>query len=152
VTNKSWEEDVRSIESMVDRGDVLTWTEEVDRRYIKFTSAKVRDMIIEQRWRWGDMWDVDGRRVEFTSAEVRDRIIELFADSVRTDGEYVLLCWIIGKDWSKPIDDRVRERMLHNIIQPFVWRNGLDTVDLLSKYEDNLDFIYHRDVILSIRK
>jgi hypothetical protein len=125
VTNISWEEDVRSIESMADRGDVLTWTEE-----------------------WVDVFNVDGRRVKFTSAGVRDRILELFADSVRTDGEYVLLCGIIGKDWSKPIDDRVRERILHNIIQ----RNGLDTVDLMLKYEDCLGVINPSDVILSIRK
>jgi hypothetical protein len=115
---------------MVDRGDVLTWAKE-----------------------WGrDVWPVDGRHVKFTSAEVRDRVIELFADNVRTDGEYLVLCGIIGRGWSEPIDGRVRERILHNIIQPFVWKNGLDTVDLMSKYKDNLRVIYHRDVILSIRK
>jgi hypothetical protein len=133
VTDRSWEEDVRSIESMVDRRDVLTWTEEGGR----------------------DVWDVDGRDVKFTSAEVRDRILELFADSVRTDGEYVLLCEIIGRKWIKPIDDRVRERILHNIIQPFVWRNGLDTVDLVFKYRHNLNISFQhaaKEVILSIRK
>jgi hypothetical protein len=123
----TWEEDKRSIESMVDRGDVLTWTE-----------------------KWGDVSYVDERRVKFTSAEVRDRILELFADSVRTDPEYLLLCSIIGRDWSEPIDDRVRERILHNIIPPFVWRNGLDTVDLVLKYGDILFFAMN--VILSIRK
>jgi hypothetical protein len=130
VTDRSWEEDKRSIESMADRGDVLTWTKE-----------------------WGDdMWDVDGRRVKFTSAEVRDRVIELFADSVRTDRECLVLCGIIGRNWSEPIDDRVRERILHNIVQPFVWRNGIDILDLLSKYEDILGDVVYLHVIRSIRK
>jgi hypothetical protein len=115
---------------MADRGDVLTWTEELG----------------------GDVWGVDWRRVKFTSAEVRDRILELFADSVRTDGEYVLLCCSIVRYWIKPIDDGVRERILHNIIPPFVWRNGLDTVDLVFNYEDILDDRSALNVILSIRK
>jgi hypothetical protein len=130
VTKRSWEEDKRSIESMADRGDVLTWTEEDGE----------------------NVWGVDGRRVKFTSAEVRDRIIEQFADGVRTDGEYMILCGIIGREWSKPIDDRVRERILHNIVRPFVWRNGLDTVDLVLKYKDSLGVLCHGRVILSIRK
>ncbi|XP_056015401.1 uncharacterized protein LOC125652354 isoform X2 [Ostrea edulis] len=92
------EEDIRSIKSMTDKGDVLKW---------------------------------DGGKVEFSSPEVRDRIIEDFVGSVRTDSEYLILSSIIEKNWYYPKYEGIRNRIIQNILQPFVWRKGLDLIELI---------------------
>ncbi|XP_056015413.1 serine/threonine-protein kinase rio2-like isoform X1 [Ostrea edulis] len=110
------EEDIRSIKSMTDKGDVLKWDEE---------------------------------KVEFSSPEVRDRIIEEFAGIVRTDGEYLMLSRIIENNWRDPKSEGIRKRIIQNIMQPFVWRKGLDFIDYVT---EGWFFPHGCSVITEIRK
>jgi hypothetical protein len=113
---------------MADKGDVITW----------------------------DRMKTNGK-LTFSSSEVRDRIIENFADCVKIDSEYLLLCSIIGREWSEPIDEGIRTRIIHDIVKPFVLMNGLDSVDLMfaCKGTGDLALMINIDavrVILSICK
>ncbi|XP_056015400.1 uncharacterized protein LOC125652354 isoform X1 [Ostrea edulis] len=124
MDSRPLEEDIRSIKSMTDKGDVLKRDEE---------------------------------KVEFSSPEVRVRIIEDFADSVRTDSEYLILSMIIEKNWYYPKYEGIRKRIIQNILQPFVWRKGLDFIDFfVTKEYLNVtkDWLLHygRSVITEILK